>query len=119
MGKFTIQQVKAAYRFNLKAGNGQIVASSPLFFSLELCLSAIQWVRASCQAPVEDLTLGEQLDVPAKFQIYINDKGGICFRLVNQNGETVLLAEGYTAKRSCKMGIQSVRLNAPDAVVIN
>ena len=26
MGKFTVQQMKAGYKFNLKAGNGQIIA---------------------------------------------------------------------------------------------
>lgn len=119
MGKFTIQQVKAAYKFNLKAGNGQIVATSPLFFSMDQCVSAIRWVCDNCGAPVEDLTMGESLGEQVKYQIYLNDKGGICFRMLDENGAVYMIAEGYTAKRSCKMGILSVRNNAPGAPIIN
>ena len=118
MGKFTVQQIRAAYKYNLKAGNGQIVATSPLFFSMEQCVEAIHWVCAHCGAPVEDSTMGENLGAQIKYQIYFNDKGGICFRLLDEKGSVFLLAEGYTAKRSCKMGIQSVRNNAPDAPII-
>lgn len=54
MGKFTVQQMKAGYKFNLKAGNGQIIASSELYHVAEECLAAIERVRRHAGAAVED-----------------------------------------------------------------
>ena len=57
MGKFTVQQMKAGYKFNLKAGNGQIIASSELYHVAEEGLAAIERVRRHAGAAVEDQTL--------------------------------------------------------------
>ena len=35
------------------------------------------------------------------------------FRLKAENGKLILASEGYTAKHSCKEGIESVKRNAP------
>lgn len=49
-----------------------------------------------------------------KFEIFEGKDGQFYFRLTAPNGEPILASEGYTAKASCKNGIQSVKNNAPD-----
>lgn len=120
VGRFTVQHVKGGYKFGLRAGNGQNVASSRVFFTLDDCLAAIEWVRKNAEAPV-----AEGLHAPdeplaasaAQYRIYRCGGGGLGFCLLDEQGETVLLSEGYTAKRSCRMGIASIGRNAPGAPV--
>ena len=119
MGKFTVQRVKAGFKFNLKAGNGQIIASSSIFHSMEECLSAIERVQACACAPVEDRTLSSVETLPfPKFEVQHTDRGGICFYLRDDNGAELAHSKNYTAKRSCLAGIRSIAENAPDAEVI-
>ena len=93
MGKFTVQRVKAGFKFNLKAGNGQIIASSGIFHLMEECLSAIERVKGCAFAPVEDQTLSSVEPVPfPKFEVQHTDRGGICFYLRDDEGK--LLAQG-------------------------
>jgi uncharacterized protein YegP (UPF0339 family) len=55
--------------------------------------------------------------VPAKFEINKDVAGEFRFKLVAVNGETIAVSEGYTAKEGALSGIESVRLNAPVAVI--
>lgn len=119
MGKFTVQRIKAGFKFNLKAGNGQIIASSGVYYNVEDCLAAIERVKQCAFAPVEDQTLSSATPLPfPKFEVQHTGRGGISFFL--RDGEGVILAhgKGYTAKRSCFAGIRSLGENAPDAPVI-
>ena len=119
MGKFTVQRVKAGFKFNLKAGNGQIIASSGIFHLLEDCLSAIERVKACADAPVEDQTVSSAQPVPyPKFEVRHTDRGGIGFFLRDGKGEVLAHSKNYTAKRSCLAGIRSIAENAPNAEVI-
>ncbi len=49
----------------------------------------------------------------AKFEITKRKNGEFQFNLKAGNGEVILTSEGYTAKDSCKKGIESVKKNAP------
>lgn len=119
MGKFTVQRIKAGFKFNLKAGNGQIIASSGVFHLMEECLSAIEQVKTCAFAPVEDQTLSSVEPQPfPKFEICHADRGGICFYLRDGKGNLLAHSKNYTAKRSCLAGIRSIAENAPDAEVI-
>jgi uncharacterized protein YegP (UPF0339 family) len=55
--------------------------------------------------------------VAAKFEINKDMAGEFRFKLVAVNGETIAVSEGYTAKEGALNGIESVRLNAPAAVI--
>jgi len=51
----------------------------------------------------------------SRFEVY-QDKGGeYRFRLKAPNGEIIAVSEGYTTKRSCMRGIESVKRNAKTA----
>lgn len=119
MGKFTVQKVKGGYKFNLKVGNGQIIATSAPHLTVALCLKSIEGVKRCADSPVEDQTIsyGERFGVP-KYVIYHNAKNEKCFRLLDENSEILMYSEGYTAKRSCKTGIMSAVKNAPEAPIV-
>jgi uncharacterized protein YegP (UPF0339 family) len=51
----------------------------------------------------------------SKFQITKRSNGNLQFNLVASNGQTILTSQGYTDKKSCKAGIDSVKKNAVKA----
>ena len=120
MGKFVIKGGKDGKpSFNLVAGNGQVIGRSQQYASLATCKGGIESVRRNSQAHIEDQTVEgyETLKHP-KFEIYLDKAGEFRFRLKAANGENILASEGYTAKKSCLNGIESVGKNAPEAEIV-
>jgi uncharacterized protein YegP (UPF0339 family)/sporulation protein YlmC with PRC-barrel domain len=62
------------------------------------------------------MTLGRR-KVDAKFEINKDKAGEYRFKLVAVNGEIIAVSEGYTNKAGVMNGIESVKLNAPAAVI--
>ena len=120
MGKFVVKQAKSGYRFNLVAGNGEIVATSQTYGGKAACLAGVESVRKNApEAVLEDQTVEGYLEQKhPKFEVYLDKAGEFRFRLKAGNGEIIAVSEGYKAKASCKTGIESVRRNAPDAGVM-
>ncbi len=52
MGKFEIKEVKTGVKFNLKAGNGQIVATSQIYKSMDTCKKGIDSVVKNADSPI-------------------------------------------------------------------
>ncbi len=120
MGKFTVKATKAGFRFNLKAGNGEIIATSETYASEKSCIRGIESVRANCASEIEDQTVeGFSALKHPKYELYQDKKGEFRFRLKARNGEIIATGEGYKAKASCKKGIDSIKRNAPEAPVVN
>jgi uncharacterized protein YegP (UPF0339 family) len=120
MGKFVIKTTKnGGYKFDLKAGNGETVATSEIYNALASCKNGIESVRKnSVKAGIEDQTVEgfEKVKHP-KFEIYTDKAGEFRFRLKATNGEIIATSEGYKALTSCKNGIESVKKNAPEAEI--
>ena len=55
--------------------------------------------------------------VAPQFEIYVDTAGEYRFRLRAPNGEIIAVSESYKSKDSCKNGIESVKENAPKAVI--
>ena len=119
MGKFVVKETKTGFVFNLKAGNGEVIAVSEVYSSEAACMKGIESVRKNAvEAKVEDQTVAEVAAVTnPKFEVYTDKAGEFRFRLKARNGEPIAASEGYKAKASCMNGIESVRKNAPDADV--
>lgn len=119
MGKFVVKQVKTGMVFNLKAGNGEVIATSEIYTTEAACMSGIESVRKNAvEAKLEDQTVaGYETVANPKFEVYADKTGEFRFRLKARNGEIIAVGEGYKAKASCLNGIDSVRRNAPDASV--
>lgn len=120
MGKFVIKTVKSGIKFDLKAGNGEVIATSEVYTSEAACKNGIESVRKnSTLAKLEDQTVeGFETVTNPKFEVYQDKAGEYRFRLKARNGEIIAVSEGYKAKASCMNGIESVRKNAPDAPVV-
>ncbi len=120
MGKFVLKQAKSGIKFDLKAGNGEIIASSQIYQSEDSARKGIESVRNSCVGDIEDQTIEnfETVKHP-KFEVYADKAGEFRFRLKARNGEIIATSEGYKAKASCMNGIASVKKNAPEAVVVD
>ena len=115
MGKFTLKKTNTGWNFNLKAGNGEIIAVSEVYSSAAACRKGIASVKANAAAAaVEDQTEGASAKNP-KFEIYTDKAGQFRFRLKARNGKIIAASEGYTTKGACENGIASVRSNAPGA----
>ncbi len=119
MGKFVMKQTSTGFKFDLKAGNGEVIATSEVYTTESACKNGIESVRKCCEGGVEDQTVEnfEVLKHP-KFEVYTDKAGEFRFRLKARNGEIVAVSEGYKAKPSCLNGIESVKKNAPEAEVV-
>ena len=119
MGKFVVKATKIGFVFNLKAGNGEVIATSEVYTTEAACMKGVESVRKNAaEAKLEDQTVAEVAAVTnPKFEMYTDKAGEFRFRLKTRNGEIIAVSEGYKAKASCLNGIDSVRRNAPDAAV--
>ena len=119
MGKFAVKTVKTGIKFDLKAGNGEVIASSEVYSSDAACRKGIESVRRNAiEAKLEDQTVEDFSKVThPKFELYVDKAGEFRFRLKAKNGETIAVSEGYKSKASCLNGIESVRRNAPEAEI--
>ncbi len=120
MGKFVIRTVKTGVMFNLKAGNGEIIATSEVYTTEAACRKGIASVIKNAPiAALEDQTVeGYKTEKHPKFEIYTDKKGEFRFRLKATNGQIIAVGEGYKALDSCKNGIASVAKNAPEAEIV-
>ncbi|MBQ8953168.1 MAG: DUF1508 domain-containing protein [Clostridia bacterium] len=119
MGKFLIKETKTGIKFDLKAGNGEVILTSEVYKSERSCMKGVDSVKRNAPiAPVEDQTVeGFAKEKCPKFEIYTDKAGEIRFRLKATNGQIIGVSEGYKAMASCVNGIESVKKNAVDAKI--
>ena len=121
MGKFVVKETKNdSFVFNLKAGNGEVIAVSQTYAGKAACLNGIESVRKNAvKAEIEDQTANKVVAKKnPKFELYKDNAGEFRFRLKASNGEIIATGEGYKAKAGCLKGIASVQKNAADAEIV-
>lgn len=120
MGKFVIKQTNTGIKFDLKAGNGQVIATSEVYSSEDACRNGIASVQKNAPvANIEDQTVeGYETAKNPKFEIYADKAGEFRFRLKATNGQVIATSEGYTTMANCQNGIESVQKNAVDAEIV-
>ena len=119
MGKFVIKQTATGFKFDLKAGNGEVIATSEVYTTKSACLNGVASVKNNCVGEIEDQTVEPVAAVKhPKFEMYVDKAGEFRFRLKAKNGEIIATSEGYKAKASCENGIASVKKNAPEAEIV-
>lgn len=116
MGKFVVRTVKTGIMFNLKAGNGEVIATSEVYNSKAACLKGIASVVKNAPiAALENQTVeGFAKEKCPKFEVYTDKAGEFRFRLKATNGQIVAVSESYKALNSCLNGVESVRKNAAE-----
>lgn len=120
MGKFIIKKTNTGVKFDLKATNGQVIATSEVYNSLDACKNGIASVSTNAPiAEVEDQTVEgfEALKHP-KFEVYQDNAGEYRFRLKAKNGQVIATGEGYVNKANCMNGVESVKKNSQDAEIV-
>ncbi len=106
MGKFEIKKDKAGkFRFNLKAGNGQVILTSEGYNTKGACDNGIESVRKNSQDK-------------AKFDRQVAKNGKPYFNLKASNGQVIGASQMYASAASMENGIKSVAKNAPGASVV-
>ncbi|MCR5808739.1 MAG: YegP family protein [Clostridiales bacterium] len=119
MGKFIVKKTKTGIKFDLKATNGEVIATSEVYEAEASCRKGIASVMRNAPiAKVEDQTVeGYEVMKHPKFEIYTDKAGELRFRLKARNGQIIAVSEGYKSMKSCLNGIDSVRRNAPEAPI--
>ena len=120
MGKFVVRKTNTGIKFDLKATNGEVIATSEVYASAASCKKGIASVQKNASlAAVENQTVeGYITEKHPKFEVYTDKAGEFRFRLKASNGQIIAVSEGYKAIASCLNGIESVKKNAVDAKII-
>lgn len=104
-GKFEIKKdVKGEYRFNLKAGNGQVILSSEGYTAMDGCTNGIESVKKNA---TDD----------GRYERKEASNGKHHFNLKAANGQVIGTSQMYADKGGMENGIESVKTNAPGASV--
>lgn len=119
IGRFIITKLPSGeYSFELRAGNGESIAISQTFPTVESCENIIDSIRRNAHAQIEDRTVQRWKAVPyPKFEVYKDLAGEFFFRLKSSSGDMIATSEGYTTKGACVKGIRSIGKNAPDCEI--
>ena len=120
MSKFVIREVASGIKFDLKHTNGQVIATSEVYTTMDACKDGVASVKNNAPiANVENQTVeGYEVQKHPKFEMYEDKAGEFRFRLKATNGQIIAVSEGYKAMASCLNGIESVKKNAVDAPVV-
>lgn len=117
MGYFVFKKTATGVKFDLVAGNHEVIATSEVYKSEPSCRKGIASVRRNAPiANLQDMTEEPVIKVSCpKFEVYVDKGGEYRFRLKATNGQIIAVSEGYAAKADCMNGIESVRKNAAGA----
>lgn len=94
------------FRFNLRAGNNQIILTSETYEAKAGALNGVESVRKSSQ---DD----------ARYVRKTAKDGSPYFVLTATNGETIGKSEMYSSTSSMENGIKSVKTTAPKAPIVD
>ena len=120
MGKFVIRTVNSGIKFDLKATNGQVIATSEVYTTMAACKNGVASVQKNApEAAVENQTVeGYAAERHPKFEVYADKGGEFRFRLKATNGQIIATSEGYTTLANCLNGVESVKKNSFDAEIV-
>mgnify|MGYP000856547728 CR=1 FL=1 len=105
MGKFVISTRKnGEFQFNLKAGNGEIILASEGYSAKTSALKGIESVKRN--AADEN-----------RYDRKESKNGKFFFNLKARNGQIIGTSEMYESASGRDKGIESVKRNAPDAII--
>ena len=117
------------FRFHLKAANGQIIAVSQSYGTIESALKGIDSIKKNAPiAKIADFTTegnmpessyGTGIARGTFFEIKLNAPDRFRFHLKAANGEIIAVSQSYLSKQSAEKGIASVKKNVLMAKIID
>ncbi len=103
--KFEIEKsTNGQFHFRLKAGNGEIILTSEQYTA-----------KASAEKGIESVKANAATD--GRYERKSSTKSQPYFVLKAANGEILGASQMYASPAAMEKGIESVKTNAPDAVV--
>ena len=119
MSRFVIRAVPSGVKFDLKAANGQTIATSEVYDTESACIKGIKSVQKNAvTTKIEDQTHQDYSPLTnPKYVLYTDKAGQFRFRLTARNGQIIAVSEGYCTHAACENGISSVQKNAPEAEI--
>ena len=115
MGKFVFKTVASGFKFDLKAGNGEVIATSEVYTTKAACIKGIQSILTAVpKAPV--VAEGESVPNP-KFETFRDKKGQYRFRLRSRNGKIIAISVAHMTAYGCSRAIASIRECIPTATI--
>ncbi|HRI45226.1 MAG TPA: YegP family protein [Fimbriimonadaceae bacterium] len=106
-GKLEISQAtNGEYKFNLKAGNGQIILTSELYKEKRSAIAGAESVKANA-------------DDDGRYQRKTASDGSPFFSLTATNGQVIGRSEMYSSESAMENGIASVKANGPEAEIVD
>ena len=118
MGYFVIKGVPSGVKFDLRANNGEVIATSEVYKTPAACRKGIRSVITNAgKAKLEDQTEAFCPLTNPKFELYADKAGLFRFRLRSRNGAIIAVSEAYNTKKGCIDGIESVKNNVISAEI--
>lgn len=95
MGKYIVKETKTGFKFDLKAINGETIATSEVYSSESSCLNGIESLKKNAPAAnLEDQTEESiKKAVNPKFEVYVDKADEFRFRMKARNGEIIVASE--------------------------
>ena len=104
MGIFVIKKRNnGEFQFNLKASNGQVILTSEGYSTKSGCLIGRDSVKVN--SPYD-----------SRYERRISSNGKYFFNLKSSNGQVIGTSELYEGSSGRENGIESVKINAPNAL---
>lgn len=118
-GTFVVSKpAQNIYRFSLYQEDGELIAYSGDYTTLEGCRKGLESVRKNSKTEhVEDHTGRKQLQVNPKYEIDLREQTAYEYILRARNGEIIIHGGPFTDKESLFHSIDMLRETAPDAVM--
>lgn len=106
-GKFEVKTAKSGQtHFNLLAGNGQIILQSEMYETKASALNGIESIKKNAA-------------MDERYERLVSKSGKPYFVIKAGNHQVIGQSQQYESEAGRDNGIESVKKNAPDAVVVD
>ena len=109
------------FYFHLLALNSKLIVPSEGYTTKSMRLKGINAIRRNAPIAliVERGSKGVRSFVKApKYETFLGENGQYYFHLLARNGKLIVPSEGYTTKAMRIKGINSIKRNAPVAIIV-
>lgn len=111
-GTYKVRRMSNGYKFDLVDANGEFLATSEVYSSLESCSNGIMSLRRNANAAVEDQTEDNYHGIRnPKYELYCDKQGELRFRLKSMNGQVIMVSQGYKSKKACLDAIEKIKIS--------
>ena len=99
---YKVKKTFTGYKFDIVASNGEILAVSEVYSSVDTCMNGIKSVKKHIAAMVENQTVDNcQTIHNPKYEVYCDRMGEFRFRLRASNGQILIVSGGYQNEEEC------------------